>query len=417
MAEAGTSNRPSLPAALGGEPVRSSPLPFYRAPIPPETLEELRATLESGWLTTGPRVRRFEERLRELTGARALVATSSCTAALHLALVLSGVGPGDEVITTPLTFCSTVHAILHVGARPVFADVEADTLLISPEEVARRIGPHTRAVIAVDYGGHPADYPRLREVIGEAGGTGGIALIADCAHNLEGRCHGKPVAQLADYACYSFYATKNLTTGEGGALALADPSQEERARRLLLHGMESDAWKRYSVEGGNEGGEGDKLYEVYEAGFKYNLPELAAALGLVQLRHLGRWHQRRRELVLRYRQLLSELPEVELLAEREWAEPAYHLMPVLIDFDSLGMGRRRFMEMLRAEGIHTSVHFTPVHQFHFYRQLMGDLDGELPVASEAGRRLLSLPLFPEMGSEEVEQVVQALDKVIGWAKG
>lgn len=380
----------------GGEPVRREFLHFHRASIGPEEELEVVQALRSGWLTTGPRTKQFEQVFAKYAGAKHAIAMNSCTAALHVSLVALGVGPGDEVIVPPLTWCSTANVVVHTGATPVFADVLRDTFLIDPASVRARITRKTKAIIPVHYVGQPADVDALR--------FDGIPVIEDAAHAIETVSKGRKVGSISRTTCFSFYATKNITTGEGGMLTTDDDALAEKARILSLHGISRDAWKRYSNEG-------FKLYEVLAAGFKYNMFDLQAALGLKQLDKVGPMHEARRRLVARYRERLAGVRGIEVLPQREGPGDvnAFHLLPVLLDSKE----RRDFaLQAFPKENVGVGVHFPPVHMEPFYRERYGFKPGLCPVAEDVGTRTLSLPLFPSLDDASLDDVVSAVKKVL-----
>jgi dTDP-4-amino-4,6-dideoxygalactose transaminase len=389
-------------ASQGGTPVRAEFLPLTVPDLGPRERELVLETLDSGWITTGPRAFELARRIAALANARHGVALSSATGALHLALEALGVGPGDEVITTPYTFVATVNVIEHVRATPVLVDIEPDTLCLDPRRVAEAVTPRTRVVLGVDYAGHPCAYEALREVTRDRG----IRVVNDAAHALGAACGGLPVGSgaLADATAFSFYATKNLTTGEGGALVTDDAALAERVANLSLHGMDRDAWKRY-------GAGGSWYYEVTAAGWKYNLPDLLAAIGLAQLERFEAGQRRRNELVERYDAGLASVPEVRRPRARPGVTHAWHLYPIALELERLRVDRARFIEELRAENIGTSVHFIPVHQHPYFRGRLRLPSTGLPVAEDAYRRAISLPLFTRMTDRDVDDVVTAVARI------
>jgi dTDP-4-amino-4,6-dideoxygalactose transaminase len=380
--------------------VRSEFLPFAPPAIGQEEIDEVVDTLRSGWITTGPKTKRFESEFAGRVGAPAALGLNSCTAGLHTALIALGIGPGDEVITSCLTFTATVNVIEHVGARPVLVDVEPDTLNLAPSAVEHALSPRTRAVIAVHYGGHPADLDALAAAIG----TRRITLIEDAAHALPAVYRGRRIGSGNHPTAFSFYATKNLTTGEGGMLT---GSEEliERARVISLHGMNRDAWKRYAKGG-------SWFYEVVAPGFKYNMTDIQAALGLAQLRKLAWFQRRRRHVVATYNLAFFDMPELELPVERPDVEHAWHLYALRLRREALTIGRDRFIAELTQRNIGTSVHFIPVHLHPYYRNKYGYTPGLFPVALSAYEGLISLPLHPGLSDADVQDVCEAVLDVL-----
>jgi dTDP-4-amino-4,6-dideoxygalactose transaminase len=392
--------------------MRDTFLPFSPPLIGEEEIAEVVDTLRSDWITTGPKVRRFEEEFAEYVGAPAALGLNSCTAALHTALAALGVGPGDAVVTTPMTFVSSVHVIEHVGAHPVLADVEPDTLNVDPRRVAEAIegarakGLRVKALLPVHLYGHPCDMNPLMELAREYG----LAVVEDAAHALPSSHEGRRVgsfARLFDVpvlTCFSFYATKNLTTGEGGMLT-GPPRLIDEARIWSLHGMSRDAWNRY-------GAKGSWFYEVVRPGFKYNLTDIGAALGLQQLRKLDAFQSRRREIARRYTEAFSRLEELTLPASRPEVEHAWHLYVIRLNPGALRITREQFIEEMRERRIGTSVHFIPVHTHPYYRDRYGFKPEEFPVAYAEFQRIVSLPLNPRMSDRDVEDVIEAVGDVV-----
>jgi dTDP-4-amino-4,6-dideoxygalactose transaminase len=378
--------------------MRDAFLPFSPPCLDEDEIAEVTESLRSGWITTGPKCRALEQALAAKLGSPAALAVNSCTAALHTALAVLGVGPGDEVITSTLTFCSTVGVIEHVGARPVLVDIEPDTLNLDPAAVAAAVSERTRVIMPVHYGGHPCDLDALRGIADRHG----LDLLEDAAHALPARYRGQWIGSGQNPVAFSFYATKNLTTAEGGLLT-GTPEFIERARVASLHGMNKDAWKRYD-QGGNW------YYEVVMPGFKYNLPDVLAAIGLAQLRKLDRMQARRREAVARYREAFADLP-LWLPVERADVESAWHLFPVQL-LDEAPLSRNEFIERLAAENIGTSVHFIPIHYHPYYREKYGWRRGEFPVAEAAFERVVSLPLHGGLGVADQENVMDAVKVIL-----
>lgn len=364
-----------------------------------EEIAEVVDTLRSGWISTGPKTKRFEEEFRAYLGAPGALALNSCTAGLHAALATLGVGPGDEVITTPMTFCSSVNVIEHVGARPILADICPDTLNIDPECVRAALSPRTKALLPVHYGGHPADMAPIRAMAAEHG----IFVVEDAAHALPASYRGERVGSGDTPTAFSFYATKNLTTGEGGMLT-GSPEFLDRARVLSLHGMNRDAWRRYEREG-------SWYYEVCLPGFKYNMTDVQAALGLWQLRKLERFQQRRRAIVAAYSAAFGAEDALEPPTCRSDVEHAWHLYTLRIRPEMLRIDRDEFIEQLTARGIGTSVHFIPIHLHPYYRDKYAYRPGDLPVAAEQYPRIISLPLNLALTDGDVERVIEAVVSV------
>jgi dTDP-4-amino-4,6-dideoxygalactose transaminase len=378
------------------------PLPFHRPLIGEEEVKEVIAVLESGWLTTGPRVAAFEREFGEVIGAAAL-ALSSGTAALHLGLIVAGVGPGDVVVTTPYTFCSTVHVIEQVGARPLLVDVEPETLNIDVSAAAAAIkdsGGAVRAVIPVHIAGQPCEMDPLLELAK----AHGLALIEDAAHAFGAAYRDRPIGcvepGLVHTVAFSFYATKNITTGEGGMLA-GEAALLEKARVWSSHGMSRDAWRRYDVGGAWR-------YEVLCPGFKYNMPDLMAALGRVQLGRAEYMLQRRHEIARAYTAAFAELPELEVPTARPHVRHAWHLYLLRLALPRLSVTREEFIAELQAAGIGTSVHFIPIHHHQYYRDRYGFGSTAFPVTDTEFERVLSLPIYPAMTDDDVERVVDAV---------
>ncbi len=379
---------------------RSHFLPFSPPAIGEEEILEVVDTLRSSWITTGPKTKRFESEFAALVQAPATLALNSCTAALHTALKTAGIGPGDEVITTPMTFTASVNVIEHVGAKPVLVDVEPDTLNIDPGEVEAAITPRTRAILPVHYAGHPADLDPLHALAG----VYRLVVIEDAAHALPACYRGRAIGSGVNPVAFSFYATKNLTTAEGGMLT-GDPDFLARARMMSLHGMSRDAWKRYDKGG-------SWFYEVLLPGFKYNMTDIQAALGLCQLRKLERFQQRRRDVVSQYNRAFTDVPALEAPVMRPDIEHAWHLYVLRLHLEALTIDRDRFIQELTERNIGTSVHFIPIHLHPYYRDKYGFTSGSFPVAYGNYRRMLSLPLNPGLTDRDVDDVIAAVLDVV-----
>lgn len=380
--------------------IRTEFLPFSPPLIGEEEINEVVDTLRSDWITTGPKTERFEQEFAEYLGASAALALNSCTAGLHTALVALGVGPGDEVITTPMTFSASVNVIEHVGAKPVLVDVESDTLNIDPAKVEAAVTPRTRVIIPVHYAGHPADLDPIYELAFSRG----ITVLEDAAHALLAKYKDRITGSATNPVAFSFYATKNLTTGEGGMLT-GDPEFLERARVISLHGMSRDAWKRY-------GKGGSWYYEVVLPGFKYNMTDIQAALGLWQLRKLAGFQRRRREVVVAYSEAFRGIEALEVPTERSEVEHAWHLYVLRLRLEVLRIGRDRFIEELKARNIGISVHFIPIHLHPYYRDKYGFCPEDFSVTYGNYQRMLSLPLNPRLSDQDVADVIEAVLDVI-----
>lgn len=396
--------RRERPALEGGSPVRNELLTFGRPLLTEEDEREVLECIRSGWLGYGPRSQTFEREFAEFLAAPHAVGLHSCTAALHLALVIGCVSAGDEVITTPITFPSTANVIVHCGARPVFVDVEPDTFNIDPAAVERAVTPHTRAIIAVHMAGRSCDMRALRQIADRHG----LLLIEDAAHAIETLYEGKAPGASSDFAAFSFYVTKNLCTVEGGMLVTRDGEAADRARLLRMHGITREAWSRYTSSG-------FVPYETEEPGYNCAITDYQSALGLRQLARIDERWERRRQIVAAYDAAFAGIPSLQLPARSAApSRDAYHLAQVLVDEQRLGMTRDAFAAALQAEGIGIGVHFTPLHLHAYYRRLLGMRAGSLPVAESIGRRTLSLPLSAAMTDADVHDVVRAVTKVTGW---
>jgi dTDP-4-amino-4,6-dideoxygalactose transaminase len=357
-------------------------------------------TLCSPWVTTGPKTVAFEAELKAYLQAPAVVALNSCTAGLHVGLVALGIGHGDEVIVPAMTFCATANVVEHVGAKPILVDVCPDTLTISPEAVRSAITPRTKVILPVHYAGHPVHLDELDELAEQHG----LAILEDAAHAISARYKGRLIGSRSNLAAFSFYATKNLTTVEGGCLT-GEQSLIDRSRTIGHHGMNRDAWKRFDRSG-------SWYYEVVQPGFKYNMTDMQAAIGLVQLKRIETFQQRRREVVARYEAGLGDLAALELPVERPWALSSWHLYVVRLRPEQLRIDRNRVIEELSNRNIGTSVHYLPVHMHPFYRDKYGYQPEDNPVAADAYSRMLSLPLHAGLADGDVDDVIQAMREIV-----
>jgi len=396
----------AVPTAKSEPPVRGTFMPFCVPDVGEAEINEVVDTLRSGWITTGPKTKEFERRFADYIGVRHAIAVSSCTHGLLVALAVAGIGPGDEVIVPTMTFCSTANVVVHLGATPVIVDVEPDTLGISPQAIDRAITSHTRAVIPVHLYGHPCDL----DAIGEIARTHQLALIEDAAHAVGAKWRGRRIGTFGKATVFSFYAIKNLTTAEGGMITTDDDAYAERMRIYALHGISRDAWKRYSSEG-------SWYYEVVVPGYKCNMTDIQSALGLHQLARLEAMTQRRAEIAARYDRGLGNLAELQLPARRPGIRHAWHLYPIRLQLDKLTIDRAAFIEQLRAEGIGTSVHFIPLHRQPYYRDRFGFQPVDFPVADAAYQGLISLPLYTRMSDQDVDDVIEAVRRVVRRNRG
>ena len=375
---------------------RVTDIPFHVPSIGEEEVLAVSDTLRSGWITTGPQTLQFEEEFAAYVGAPHAVACCSGTAALHLALRAFGIGPGDEVVTTPYTFVASTETILYVGAKPVFVDVEPGTLNMDPEAVEAAITPRTKAILPVHIAGFPCEMDRITEIAARRG----LRVLDDAAHALPASFRGRRIGSIGDATAFSFYATKNLTTGEGGMVTTGDPKLAEKMRVLRLHGIQGDAWKRYT-KGGRW------FYEVVDQGYKYNMSDIQAAMGRVQLRKLDALDLVRREHARRFRRAFADLPLVLQRDDDEDRRSALHLFIVRLDPARTGWSREGLIEALREEGIYTSVHFIPVHLHPYYRDL-GFRRGMFPVAEAAYDQAITLPFYPAMAPTSLERLLEVV---------
>ena len=381
--------------------MRAQFLPVARASIGEAEKAAVLETLESGWITSGPKSLELARRIAEIGGVAHGLSVNSCTGALHLALAAWGIGTGDEVITSTWTFASTANVVLHTGARVVLVDVDPATKNLDPSRVEAAVTPRTRAVIAVDFAGHPADYGALRALCARHG----LRLLTDAAHSFGGRYRGRPVGSLADATCFSFYAIKNITTGEGGCLVSDDSELVARAQLLSLHGISKDAWKRYTSAGA-------WYYEVTAPGFKYNLTDIAAALGLAQLERRAEFDARRTAIAALYDAAFTGWLEVATPGVAPDVHHARHLYTLELALDRLTVDRARFLELLRAENIGTTVNFIPVHRHPYYRDTLGFRPEDFPVAERVYPTIFTLPIYPRMTDSDVNDVVRAIARVL-----
>ena len=380
---------------------RSNFLVFGAPQIEEAEIDEVVASMRAAWLGTGPKVARFEEAFAAYKGVHNVAAVNSCTAALHLSLLAAGIGPGDEVITTALTFAATVNVILHAGATPVLADVDAVTMNIDPDSVRDRVTSRTRAIVPVHFAGRPADMDALAAITERHG----LVVIEDCAHAVEGVSRGRPVGTIGDFGCFSFYATKNLTTGEGGMVLARGDKDIARVKVLALHGLSKDAWRRFSDDG-------YRHYQVVEAGFKYNMMDLQAAIGLHQLERLEAASVRRAEIWERYMNELSGLGLGLPAPFDPLDRHALHLFTVLVDQGRVGISRDAFLDLMTAHGIGVGVHYQAIPEHPYYHEALGWRPEDWPNAKRIGEQTVSLPLSARLNDADVTDVIEAVRRVL-----
>lgn len=381
---------------------RTSFLSFSRPTLDDDDINEVVDSLKSGWITTGPKSLRFEEMFADYIGVENAVATNSATAGLNLVLRGIDLKPGDKVITPSMTWVSTVNMIELLGAEPVFVDIDPDTLQLMPSEVRKKIDPNTKAVIPVHYGGQPCDLDALKNIIKGKD----IALIEDAAHAIGSRYKNSLIGSDSQFAIFSFHPNKNITTGEGGMVISRNKEILERIRCLKFHGITKDAWKRFA-KGGNFN------YEVIEPGYKYNMLDIQASLGLRQLKKLDEFNERRRFLAERYNDLLTDIKEITPLVSVDYLHKhVWHLYVVKLDIDLLKVTRDEFMQCLQEKNIGTGLHYTPVHLHKYYREKYGYQLGYLPNTDFVSKRIFSLPLYPLMSKKDQDDVYYAIKTVI-----
>ena len=378
-------------------PVCDEYLIFGSPQILEPEIEEVIATLRSGWIGTGPKVARFEKLFREYSGAGHTVAVSSCTAALHLALLAIRLEPGDEVIVPGMTFAATANAVIHAGGKPIFADVDRRTMCLDAADAERRMTERTRVIMPVHFAGRPADLQALLSLARQRN----LVLIEDCAHAIETLYHGRHVGTFGDLGCFSFYTTKNLVTGEGGMVTTSNGSWASQIKTSALHGLSADAWKRFSDDG-------FKHYEIMLPGFKYNMTDLHASLGLHQLPRVERNLLRRREIWESYDAAFSDLPVLLPAGEDEGTRHARHLYTLLLDLERLTVGRDEIQTALHRQNIGTGIHYTALHLHAYYRNTFGTRRGDLPNTEWIADRTISLPLSPKLSDKNVADVIFAV---------
>jgi perosamine synthetase len=391
----------SEPLASGAAPVRAEFLPFHRPSIGDEEIAAVTEVLRSGWLTTGARTRAFEEAFANVIGVKHAIAVNSATAALHLALEASGVGPGDEVIVPTMTFAASAEVVVYLGARPVLADCDERTMNLDPAEIDRLRTPRTRAVMPVHLGGLPCDM----DLILASARAAGCHVIEDAAHAFPASYRGRTIGTIGDITCFSFYATKTMTTGEGGMITTESDTAADRMRMMSLHGLSRQAWNRY-------GAKGSWAYDILEAGYKYNLTDIAAAIGLVQLGRVPELNEARRRIAAKYAAAFADLPELICPADLDDPGHARHLFVIRLVLDRLTIDRAGFIAALHDQNIGCSVHFIPLHLHSYYRDTFGYCAADLPRASRVYETTVSLPIYPAMTDQDADDVILAVGRVV-----
>jgi dTDP-4-amino-4,6-dideoxygalactose transaminase len=376
-------------------------LPFHKPEITDDDVQSVVETLRSGWLTTGPKVKRFEEDFARYVGCKHAVAVNSGTAALHLALDAIGIKEGDEVILPTMTFAATAEVVIYFKAQPVFVDCESDTLNLDPQQIERAITPRTRAIIPVHMGGQPCDMKPILELARHYN----LKVIEDAAHALPAAYHGRKVGTIGDITCFSFYATKTITTGEGGMATTENPEWAKRMRMMSLHGISLDAWDRYTDKG-------SWYYEIIHPGYKYNLTDIAGALGIEQLKRCDQFWEARRRIASHYHEAFADLPEIQVPACLPDTQHAWHLYVIQLNMERLRINRQDFIKALKSQNIGTSVHFIPLHLHPFYRETFGYRPADFPQASAVFERIISLPIYPKMTEADVRDVIVAVRKLV-----
>jgi dTDP-4-amino-4,6-dideoxygalactose transaminase len=369
--------------------------------IEEQEIQEVVASLRSGWLGTGPKVAQFEKDFREFKGSPHAIAVNSCTAALHLSILAAGIGSGDEVITTAMTFCATVNAIIHAGAKPVLADIDPETMNIDPNEVERKISPRTKAIIPVHFAGRPCEMKRLCDIAKKFN----LKIIEDCAHAIESEYKGTKTGLFGDFGCFSFYVTKNIVTGEGGMVITPDEEAANRIKVLALHGMSKDAWMRF-------GDAGYKHYYIKECGFKYNMMDIQAAIGIHQLKRIHGYWKKRQDIWSMYSDAFAHVPITVPKEPESDTIHAYHLYTLLIDEKKAGISRDEFLTGMTQNNIGVGVHYLSIPEHPFYQNTYGWKPEDYPNAMKVGRQTVSLPISAKLTDKDVKDVIHATTTIL-----
>ena len=376
-------------------------LVFGSPHIEKSEIKEVVDSMTSGWIGTGPKVQQFEEDFKNYKGAGFAVALNSCTAALHLSMLAAGIGEGDEVITTAMTFCATVNSIIHSGATPVLADCDKETFCIDPKDVRRKITSKTKAILPVHFAGMPCDMDEIMKIAEEYD----LKVIEDCAHAIETTYKGRPVGTFGDFGCFSFYVTKNVVTGEGGMVVTKSKEDADEIKMLALHGMSQDAWKRFSDDG-------YKHYSVVQAGFKYNMMDLQAAMGIHQLKKVDTGWARRKDIWQQYTEAFKNMPITLPSNIKDDSKHGYHLFAILIDKEKTGITRDEFLVGMNKENIGTGVHYQSIPEHPFYNKVFGWKVSDYPNSDIIGKETVSLPLSSKLTDEDIDDVIKAVKRVL-----
>ena len=387
-------------AIFGGDPVRKELLPYGKQSIDEDDIKSVVDVLRSDFITTGPKVEEFEKCFADFVGSKYAVSFSSGTAALHGSIFAANIKDGDEVITTPLTFCATSNCILYQGAKPVFADVKSDSLNINPKEIENNITNQTKAIIPVDYAGHPADLDEISEIAK----NNKITVIEDGCHALGAEYKGKRIGSISNMTVFSFHPVKHITTGEGGMVTTNDDNLAIRLRKFRNHGINFDSRQRQKRD--------EWFYEIDELGYNYRLADINCALGISQLKKINKNLIIRRNIVKEYNNSLSNLEKIILPTENPYVSSAWHIYPIRISLNKLKSSREFIFKALRAENIGVNVHYIPIHYHPLYKRLFGSMVGKLPVCEEAYESLITLPIFHGMTDDDVQDVIKAVKKVL-----
>ena len=394
-----------LPAMEGGAPVCNEYLVFGAPLLEEEEIQAVVDTLRSGWISTGERSVLFAKKFREYVNCQYSIATNSCTSALHLALAACGIGPGDEVITTPMTFAATVNVIVHLGAKPVFADIQPDWFNIDPLEIEKNITPKTKAIVPVHFAGLSCNMDEIMSIAKRYN----LFVIEDAAHAVGAEYKGKKIGGIGDFTCFSFYVTKNITTAEGGMVTTNHAEKAAMIQKMSLHGLDLDAWQRYSHRG-------FKHYEIVYPGYKYNMTDIAAAIGLEQLKKIGRFIEIRSEYAEYYERELGNCNEILVPKYHKNGRHAWHLYPILVKPQALRINRDQLIEALHCEKIGCGIHYRAIHFQKYYRETLSYKRGSFPNAEFVSDNVISLPLSPKMSREDVFDTIKAVQKIVKYYK-